>query len=68
MNIEITLNGNSMRLSGPLTIGALLSQLTLKTEGCALAVNAVVIARSSWSEAQINDGDDIAIFQAIAGG
>nr|WP_238485004.1 sulfur carrier protein ThiS [Rahnella rivi] len=54
--------------SQPLTLLTLLSELTLNPAGCALAVNQVIIPRESWPSHLLEDGDEILLFQAIAGG
>ncbi|MEC5321090.1 sulfur carrier protein ThiS [Brenneria populi subsp. brevivirga] len=66
--MKITLNDQSLELADGLTVDALLTQLNRLQPGTALAVNQTIIPRDAWSRHQIQDGDDILLFQAIAGG
>lgn len=49
-------------------IEQLLVQLESPLKGSAVAVNQNIISRSAWTEYQLNEGDQISLFQAIAGG
>lgn len=66
--MRILVNDEPHNVSGPLTLQALLSQLDLNCAGCALAVNQVIIPRDGWSVHLLEDGDQVLLFQAIAGG
>ncbi|RAW94586.1 MULTISPECIES: sulfur carrier protein ThiS [unclassified Photorhabdus] len=66
--MKITVNDQPMELMAPLAIQQLLEQLERTQPGMALAINQIIIPRSEWNTHQINDGDDILLFQAIAGG
>ncbi|HFV9295291.1 TPA: sulfur carrier protein ThiS [Serratia fonticola] len=66
--MKITLNDQPLELEQPLNIGALLERLERHQPGCALAINQVIIPRNDWATRQVQDGDDILLFQAIAGG
>ncbi|AIN46939.1 sulfur carrier protein ThiS [Candidatus Palibaumannia cicadellinicola] len=66
--MTITFNDHPMQLAQPLTLSTLLNQLYAQTSGSALAVNQTIIPRTCWSEYQVQDGDDILLFEAIAGG
>ncbi|MFS7253140.1 sulfur carrier protein ThiS [Rahnella rivi] len=66
--MNIFVNDESHLFNQPLTLLTLLSELTLNPAGCALAVNQVIIPRDSWSSHLLEDGDEILLFQAIAGG
>lgn len=50
------------------TISMLLKDLNRLTPGSALAVNQNIIPRDQWDHIFIQDGDQILLFQAIAGG
>ncbi|WP_340611560.1 sulfur carrier protein ThiS [Xenorhabdus bharatensis] len=52
----------------PMTIQQLLEHMQRTQSGTALAINQTIIPRSEWSTHQLNDGDNILLFQAIAGG
>ena len=66
--MNITLNDQSLELEQPLSITALLEQLEHHQPGTALAINQIIIPRADWATHQVQDGDDILLFQAIAGG
>ncbi len=68
MSIEIVINDKSVRLVGSLSVIDMLSALALTAEGCALAINSDIVPRSQWSDVCVNQGDEISLFQAIAGG
>jgi len=66
MNIQV--NDEPHRFTEPLTPLDLLSLLSLSAEGCALAINQVIIPRDNWPSHLLKDGDHVLLFQAIAGG
>lgn len=66
MNIHI--NEEAVMLEKPISVEQLLQQLDRLQPGTALAINQIVIPRPDWSACQVQDGDDILLFQAIAGG
>ncbi|AGB80635.1 MULTISPECIES: sulfur carrier protein ThiS [Serratia] len=66
--MQIRLNEQTLELAAPLSVGDLLSQLARDQPGTALAINQVIIPRADWANHLVQDGDDILLFQAIAGG
>lgn len=66
--MKIMLNDQPLELAQPLSVQALLEQLQRHQPGSALAINQVIIPRGDWATRQVQDGDDILLFQAIAGG
>jgi sulfur carrier protein len=50
------------------TLLDLLTQQQMQQQSLAIAVNQQIIPQALWAETILNDGDEIAIFQAIAGG
>lgn len=66
--MKITLNERPIVLAQPLTVNALLEQLKYQQPGTALAINQTIIPRAEWADHLVADGDDILLFQAIAGG
>ncbi|ATA19653.1 sulfur carrier protein ThiS [Gibbsiella quercinecans] len=66
--MKITLNERPIALAQPLTVNALLEQLEYQQPGTALAINQTIIPRAEWADHLVADGDDILLFQAIAGG
>ena len=66
MNIQV--NDEPHHFTEPLTLLDLLNLLALSAEGSALAVNQVIIPRDNWPSHLLKDGDQVLLFQAIAGG
>lgn len=66
--MKIRLNDQPLELAQPLSISALLQQLERHQPGTALAINQIIIPRTDWANHLVQDGDDILLFQAIAGG
>ncbi len=66
--MRITLNDQLLEMEQPLSIEALLERLERHQPGTALAINQIIIPRTDWATHHVQDGDDILLFQAIAGG
>ncbi|WP_431224127.1 sulfur carrier protein ThiS [Serratia sp. L9] len=66
--MKITLNDQPLELEQPISVAALLERLEHHQPGSALAINQTIIPRTDWATRQVQDGDDILLFQAIAGG
>lgn len=66
--MKIRLNDQPLALAQPLSVDALLEQLERHQPGTALAINQIIIPRADWATHLVQDGDDILLFQAIAGG
>ncbi|WP_419246422.1 MULTISPECIES: sulfur carrier protein ThiS [Serratia] len=66
--MKIRLNDQPLELAQPLSVSALLEQLERHQPGTALAINQIIIPRTDWANHLVQDGDDILLFQAIAGG
>lgn len=66
--MQITLNDEQTACPEAVTLQALLEQQGLLKPGIALAVNEVIVPRSQWSEHVLQDGDNVLLFQVIAGG
>ncbi|MGB2080070.1 MAG: sulfur carrier protein ThiS [Vibrio sp.] len=64
----IKVNQAEVELNCSMTLEALLEHLNLANPGMALAQNQIIIPKTSWSTTQVCDGDEIDLFQAIAGG
>ncbi|MHA3636992.1 sulfur carrier protein ThiS [Yersinia enterocolitica] len=67
-HINIVLNDQPLEMECTITVEKLLQQLNHHQPGTALAVNQVIIPRTDWEEYQLHEGDNILLFQAIAGG
>ena len=66
--MRIIINDQTMEFEAPVTISQLFETLQRQQTGCALAINQIIIPRSQWESHLVNDGDNIVLFQAIAGG
>lgn len=66
--MNLTINDESHLFDQKVTISQLLGILALELTGSALAVNQVIIPRNHWPVHWLKDGDNILLFQAIAGG
>jgi sulfur carrier protein len=67
--IMITVNGTSHAHISEKTIVEMLSILNINAEkGVAIAVNNVVVAKSSWREKIVSDGDTVLLIKATQGG
>ncbi len=66
--MKIQVNEQSVELTQTVNIEQLLVHLDKPLIGSAVAVNMQVISRSEWTQYNINEGDNISLFQAIAGG
>lgn len=66
--MQIKVNNQPMVVETALSLDALLKQLNHLEQGVALAVNKKIISRSQWGSYQLNDGDNITLIKATAGG
>ncbi|MGM3176296.1 sulfur carrier protein ThiS [Dickeya lacustris] len=66
--MHIRLNDDALTLPDGLTVQQLLERLDRLQAGTALAINHTIIPRADWAHHPVQDGDDILLFQAIAGG
>ncbi|WP_435951647.1 sulfur carrier protein ThiS [Dryocola sp. BD626] len=66
--MRILFNDEPMQCAEGLTLATLLEQLRLLKPGVALALNQTIVPREQWEARMLHDGDQILLFQAIAGG
>jgi sulfur carrier protein len=66
--MKITVNGRGMAVPDGLTIEALLSQLAVRREFTAVAVNREVVPRHSHAKTVLSDGDRVEIVHPMQGG
>lgn len=66
--MRIVLNDEPMQCGDNLNALQLLSQLNLDKPGAALAVNQTIVPRERWPHHILQEGDDLLLFQVIAGG
>ena len=75
-HLELALRDNNMSMlvqrSNVLPTGQRLTELLavqeIAPQGVAVALNGAVLPRSRWPDTRLNDGDEIHLFTAIAGG
>ena len=66
--MKIHVNEQIVELADNSNIEQLLTYLDKPLMGSAIAVNQEIISRSHWAGTILNEGDNISLFQAIAGG
>lgn len=66
--MNITLNDTPMACDEGITVETLLAGLDRLQPGTALAINQTIVPRDEWATRPVRSGDDILLFQAIAGG
>ncbi|VFP80819.1 sulfur carrier protein ThiS [Candidatus Erwinia haradaeae] len=67
--MQITFNDCLIEIPYPLAIDTFLAQQCYEVAlGTALALNQTIIPRENWHDYQVQNGDEILLFQAIAGG
>ncbi|MCX2678869.1 sulfur carrier protein ThiS [Galbibacter sp. EGI 63066] len=66
--ITVNINKQSYSFSPPITVGSVLEQLKIGSQGIAVAVNNCVVTRSTWTTQQLDEGDKVMIIQATQGG
>lgn len=66
--MNITLNDIAMACDEGTTVETLLAGLDGLQPGTALAINQTIVPRDEWATRPVCSGDDILLFQAIAGG
>lgn len=67
-NFRLEINGEMRVVSGPCTVAELLSELSLAGKRVAVAVNREVVFRGKYTEAQLTEGDQVEILEAVGGG
>jgi sulfur carrier protein len=65
---QISVNGQQRAHTTGTTVGDVVLSLTANTDGCAVAVNDMVIPRSHWAERAVEPGDRIEVLTAVQGG
>ncbi|WP_026141213.1 sulfur carrier protein ThiS [Aeromonas dhakensis] len=68
MTLTIRLNDKAQSLVAGQSVADLLAAQDVNPQGVAVALNGAVLPRSRWAETRLNDGDELHLFAAIAGG
>jgi sulfur carrier protein len=66
--VDLTVNGEHRALSGPASVADLVSELTDRATGVAVAVNGEVVPRSAWTRTELRKGDAVEVLTAVQGG
>ena len=66
--MRLVVNGDPAELEDGLTVAALVERRAEEHRRVAVAVNADVVPRSSWSTTALRDGDAVEVLVAVAGG
>lgn len=66
--MQIWFNDEPMQCVDGLTVAVLLDQLRQLRPGTALALNQQILPRERWEIQQVREGDNLLLFQVIAGG
>ena len=64
----VILNGKNITVADDTTLATLLAQEHIDTANTALAVEEVVVSRSSWAEYTLKDNSRILLIKATQGG
>ena len=64
----ITLNGERRELDAPLTIAALLEQLSIDSRRVAVEHNMVILKRAAFDEVMVREGDVVEVVNFVGGG
>ena len=66
--MQITLNGDTHEVAGPLTVTELLAQLRIDARRVAVEHNLVVLKRHAFDTTMVREGDSIEIVNFVGGG
>lgn len=66
--MKVNVNEKLVEIEESSNIEQLLVLLESPLKGSAIAVNQKIISRSEWSRYQLQENDQVSLFQAIAGG
>jgi thiamine biosynthesis protein ThiS len=66
--MKLVINGDDQLVDGPITLGALIEQLGMKSDRVAVELNLDIVPRQQWMETQLADGDRLEIVHFVGGG
>jgi sulfur carrier protein len=66
--LQITLNGDTHEVAGPLTVNELLARLEIDGRRVAVEHNLVVLKRDAFDVTMVREGDEIEIVNFVGGG
>lgn len=68
MNIRLNDEALALTADESASVATLLAAQAVNPQGVAVALNGAVLPRSRWPETPLNEGDELHLFTAIAGG
>jgi len=66
--MKITVNGREMQVADGLSVETLLTQLAVKREFTAVAVNREITPKASYASVALREGDRVEIVRPMGGG
>jgi len=66
--INIKVNNTPYQFQADSSLGTILNDLEVSTNGIAVAVNQNIITKTDWNTQTLNEGDEILIIKATQGG
>ena len=66
--MQITLNGDTHEVAGPLSVTELLVQLNIDARRVAVEHNLVVLKRDAFATTLVQDGDQVEVVNFVGGG
>ncbi|OLC25466.1 MAG: thiamine biosynthesis protein ThiS [Chloroflexi bacterium 13_1_40CM_65_17] len=66
--ISLQINGRHVELEGPISLLAYLEKLDVNPRSVAVEHNGVIIDRSTYADARLDDGDVVEIVRMVGGG
>jgi sulfur carrier protein len=66
--LQITLNGDSYEIAGPLTVAELLARLDIDARRVAVEHNLVVLKHDAFDRTTVQAGDEVEIVNFVGGG
>lgn len=66
--ITIKVNDKNKKVFQDSTVGQLVEQLNIQTNGIAIAVNNNVVAKTNWNKSTLSENDTILIIKSTQGG
>ena len=66
--LEITFNGDTLEIDGPLAVDRLLAALEIDARRVAVEHNLQILKRAAYGSTLVRDGDRIEVVNAVGGG
>ncbi len=66
--IALQVNGRSVQLEGPTPLLAYLEKLGVNAKAVAVELNGVIIERTAYANAKLDEGDVVEIVRMVGGG